>query len=121
MPPTSRFTVPVQPFAVTPPAAGETFGAIITSTQPIVVERALYFDLGRRAMGGRDERYRNAAAVGRLSPSLPLPPSPKEGALCVCLCLRPHFPGQKDHCARSVSASQRGEALPQIEDAWRGC
>jgi hypothetical protein len=44
--PTSRFTVPVDPFSTTPPAAGETFGAIITSTQPIVVERALYFDAG---------------------------------------------------------------------------
>ena len=44
VPPTSRFTVPVQPFSPTPPAGGETFGAIITSNQPIVVERALYFD-----------------------------------------------------------------------------
>jgi hypothetical protein len=43
---TSRVTVPVDPFSATPPAAGETFGAIITSTQPIVVERALYFDAG---------------------------------------------------------------------------
>ena len=44
VPPTSRFTVPVPPFSATPPAEGETFGAIITSTQPIVVERALYMD-----------------------------------------------------------------------------
>jgi hypothetical protein len=44
VPPTSRFTVSVAPFSGTPPAQGETFGTIITSTQPIVVERALYMD-----------------------------------------------------------------------------
>jgi len=44
VPPTSRFNVPVGPGTDVPELANENFGALITSDQPIAVERALYWD-----------------------------------------------------------------------------
>jgi autotransporter-associated beta strand protein len=43
--PTSRVNVPVGPGTEVPELADESFGAIITSTQPIAVERAMYSDV----------------------------------------------------------------------------
>jgi hypothetical protein len=44
VPPTSRFNVAVVPFdgSMVPELTGESFGALIESTQPIVVERSVY-------------------------------------------------------------------------------
>ncbi len=42
--PTSRFNVPVGPGTNVPELKNEQFGALITSDQPIAVERALYWD-----------------------------------------------------------------------------
>ena len=44
VPPTSRFNVPIGPGTLVPELVDERFGAIIHSTQPIVVERAIYWD-----------------------------------------------------------------------------
>jgi hypothetical protein len=41
-----RVTVPVEAVPGTPPSMVSTFGAVITSNQPIVVERALYWNAG---------------------------------------------------------------------------
>jgi hypothetical protein len=46
VPPTSRFNVQVGPGADVPELSNEQFGALITSDQPIAVERALYWDAG---------------------------------------------------------------------------
>jgi autotransporter-associated beta strand protein len=42
--PTTRFNVPVGPGTDVPELSNETFGALITSDQPIAVERAVYWD-----------------------------------------------------------------------------
>jgi hypothetical protein len=42
--PTSRFNVPVGPGTDVPELIDEHFGALVTSDQPIAVERALYWD-----------------------------------------------------------------------------
>jgi hypothetical protein len=42
--PTTRFNVPVGPDTDVPELSNETFGALVTSDQPIAVERALYWD-----------------------------------------------------------------------------
>ena len=44
VPPASRFNVPVGPGTSVPELTNERFGALITSDQPIAVERALYWD-----------------------------------------------------------------------------
>ena len=45
VPPTSRFTISVTgPGSHVPELANESFGTTITSTQPVIVERALYAD-----------------------------------------------------------------------------
>jgi hypothetical protein len=44
VPPMSRFNVPVGPGADVAEIANEHFGALITSDQPIAVERSLYWD-----------------------------------------------------------------------------
>jgi hypothetical protein len=44
VPPTTRFNVPVGPGTQVPELTNEHFGALITSDQPIAVERALYWD-----------------------------------------------------------------------------
>jgi hypothetical protein len=41
-----RVTVPVEAAAGTPAAMVTTFGTVITSDQPIVVERAMYWNAG---------------------------------------------------------------------------
>jgi YVTN family beta-propeller protein/autotransporter-associated beta strand protein len=47
VPPTSRFTIAVNgPGSHVPELANESFGASLTSTQPVIVERALYADAG---------------------------------------------------------------------------
>jgi hypothetical protein len=42
VPARSRFNVPVGPGSDVPELVDETFGALITSTRPIAVERAMY-------------------------------------------------------------------------------
>jgi hypothetical protein len=42
--PTSRFNVAVGPGTEVPELTNESFGAVISSDQPIAVERALYWD-----------------------------------------------------------------------------
>jgi autotransporter-associated beta strand protein len=49
--PTSRVNVQVGPGADVPELANESFGAIITSTQPIAVERAMYADVNGQTWG----------------------------------------------------------------------
>jgi hypothetical protein len=44
VPASSRFSVSIGPGALVPELADEEFGAVIDSTQPIVVERAMYLD-----------------------------------------------------------------------------
>ena len=44
VPPTSRFNLTVGPGSLVPELANESFGALISSTQPIAVERALYMN-----------------------------------------------------------------------------
>ena len=50
--PGSRFNVAVAgPLSTVPELANEMFGAVIDSTQPIVVERALYGNAGSQVFG----------------------------------------------------------------------
>ena len=47
MPATSRFTISVNGAAShVPELSNESFGTVIASTQPVIVERALYTDAG---------------------------------------------------------------------------
>ena len=64
VPPTSRFNVAVSgPGSTVPELANENFGVRIDSTQPIVVERSLYWNAGGVSVGGRHQRDRDAPAV----------------------------------------------------------
>ncbi len=61
----SASTSPIGPGTDVPELTNERFGALITSDQPIVVERAMYSDAARSDLGGRHERDRHASAVAR--------------------------------------------------------
>jgi hypothetical protein len=62
VPPESRFNIPVGPGTGVPELADERFGAVITSDQPVAVERALYWDAAGQLW-----------AAGTRAPATPLP------------------------------------------------
>ena len=55
------------PGSAVPELADANFGALIDSTQPIVVERSLYWNADGVSLGGRHQRDRDAPALSGLA------------------------------------------------------